>query len=384
MAWDRDTSRSLSVLFDEGRLEEFRELLEKDSEYLRSRNGTDRWMWQAAMEGKLDFLKALVELGMDVNESHDDGDPNSQFYTPEGPILQAAGSGHLEVVRWLLDQGAQINFEVHGKRRCWPLVDAATNGHLEVVKLLVERGADIHATWRGVNAVTQAALYGHTEVRDYLRSLGARDLRETTPPNSEASHQRFIQKMTQFGPLDEWSLEIPGDPLVKIHLVPTDAEGSIKTVFTLGLSDHRLPTDANEFAATELLLMLPGRWPLTEEALREPIWSWPIDWMKRLVGDLRTRDRWPSEPALFMNGDPPAPLAPNTKLCGWLCMKSLGESEQMPDYRVIDLHSLFPIYEEERTLMKQAGHEELVERFMSQEIPLFIDPQRKNVAVDSA
>ena len=101
-------------------------------------------MWMAAMEGKLPFLKLIVELGLDVNESCDLPDPDNPFCTFEGPILHAASEGHVEVVRWLLEKGAKINYTVNGQVRCLPLLRAACHGHLDVVRQLVEHGADLH------------------------------------------------------------------------------------------------------------------------------------------------------------------------------------------------------------------------------------------------
>jgi ankyrin repeat protein len=60
---------------------------------------------------------------------------------------------------------------VNGKRRCLPLQFAATNGHLDVVKALVENGADWESSWNGHTAILQAEAYGHLAVRDYLQSL---------------------------------------------------------------------------------------------------------------------------------------------------------------------------------------------------------------------
>jgi len=161
---------------------------------------------------------------MDVNETRDHGNPNDPFYQPEGPIVDAASSGHLEVVRWLLQHGAKINYVVQGKPRCLPLVRAATEGYPDIVKLLVEHGADIHATWRGLNAATQAEDFGHFEIRDYLRSLGGRTLREITPPDYPSGHKRFLKAMTeQRGPVCDWRLELPGDPLVVLYLIAANA-----------------------------------------------------------------------------------------------------------------------------------------------------------------
>lgn len=376
----------IAKVFYDGDLNEFVRLLRIHPEFLRNDDGTDLWMSKAALNGMLPFVEALVDLGMNVNEScdrYDPAKPDAPFYQAEGPILQAAAQGHLDVVRWLLEHGAKINYVVQGMPRCFPLVDASTYGHLDVAKLLVEYGADIHATWRGINAVTQAEDYGQWEIRDFLRSLGARSLRETTPPNYSQAHELVIKHLTtKHGPLGEWRLEIYHDPLVTLHLIPANDKCDAQTLFTVGVSDHRLPQGPDEYACSELRSLLPSDWPLTDVGLVDPNLNWPIEWIKRIVCQLASADQWPEEPVIFMNGNPPTPLSLQTELCGWLCLKSEGESVHAPDYRWIDIHSLFPIYLEEAALVRQSGSEELVNRFQARGIPLNIDPQRPNVALE--
>jgi len=51
---------------------------------------------------------------------------------------------------------------------------SAANGHLEIVKLLLERGADIHAmNGEGQRPYQESLAYGKLEVADYLRRNGA-------------------------------------------------------------------------------------------------------------------------------------------------------------------------------------------------------------------
>ncbi|HKB42189.1 MAG TPA: ankyrin repeat domain-containing protein [Gemmataceae bacterium] len=173
---DAEVSVAVYTAFNGRDVAEFCRLLRKHPEFLRHEDGTDRWMWQAAMDGYLPLVECLADLGQDVNEpkdAMDPDDPDCSFCQVEGPIVQAAGEGHLEVVRWLLARGARINFTINGKRRCLPLLDAATKGHLDVVKLLVDNGADIHASFNRHTPLSQAVNYGHPVVAEYLRSVGA-------------------------------------------------------------------------------------------------------------------------------------------------------------------------------------------------------------------
>jgi len=381
-SWDRETIKRISGLFHYGTLNEFITELKHHPEYLRHEDGTDLWLWQAAMDGKLGHIQALIDLGLGVNDSQSNDPPESESYAPEGPVVQAAADGHLEVVRWLLDRGAQINFVVQGKTRCWAIVDAATKGHLDVVKLLVERGADFKSTWNGINAVTQAAFYGQKEVRDYLRSLGAKDVREIHPPNYPVAHKRWIKHLGEFGPVDDWSLEIPGAPRVTLRLAHRDPEGRSKTLFTVGLSDHPLPSLTDDFTCTELIMVLPADWPLGEDALNDPRWNWPIEWFKRIVDQVRQTDHWLKTPSFFMNDDPPAPLAPGTQLCGWLCLQVPEGALTVPDYREISMKSLTPIYAEEERLIREQGHEVFIEKMIEHNLPTYLDPHRINLGLE--
>ena len=59
------------------------------------------------------------------------------------PVSATASNGYLEVVRFLVEKGADVNV---ANNTGSTLVNAATdNGHLDVVKFLVEKGADITA-----------------------------------------------------------------------------------------------------------------------------------------------------------------------------------------------------------------------------------------------
>lgn len=368
--------------FEDRDAETFEKLLAKHPECLRRKDGSDKWMWKAASRNQLPLINALLEVGIGINETNHP--PDNQFFEPEGvAIQQAAQKGHLELVRWLLDHGAEINFEFKGQKRCWPLVGAATQGHFEVVKLLVERGADIHGCYNNVNAVTQAETYGQFEIRDYLLSLGAKDIRDIIPPDFAIAHKLLRKWLgSENGPTPGWQVEVPGEPAVTIHHAPPTQDDPYETLFTVGLSDKNLPEDRFRFAHNELRMMLKPGWKLDDRSQADPRWSWPVDWLKRLVSEIRSGEKWPDEPVLFMNGDSPAPLAAGTEMCGWICLHSMSGagSFTLPDCRIAIIMDLFPIYAEEAKLVRDANDSEvLIDRFCEADVPLYVDPKRKNV-----
>ena len=377
MAWEREAQKPLYDAIHSGNLQEFRRLLQQYPDNLRTSDERDLWLHVTARDGLLPFVELLVDLGVGVDEQ------DATQLESETALTTAAGNGHLDVVRWLLDHGAKLNYERQGRFYCPALIGAAIEGHLDVVRLLVERGADINGHTNGMNALMQAEMYGQSEVYEFLQSHGARDLRATTPPDFPASHRRIIEILTgEAGQEGEWTLEFPGEPAVTVHCRQPDDDRPWRTLFTTGLSDLILHLPNGQPIATELRLALPADWPLSDEALADPVWNWPVEWLRRLVDQTRDSLKWPQrQAAVFMNGDPPGPLAPDTELCGWICLHRETANYQMPDYRWIDVRDLYPIYREEQELVASAGDEELLRRFEAKNIPRPIDPQRPNVAV---
>ncbi len=64
--------------------------------------------------------------------------PNSVDAEKQTPLHWASGKGHVEVVKLLLEKGADL---IAANSSGWtPLHWASENGHVEVVKLLLENG----------------------------------------------------------------------------------------------------------------------------------------------------------------------------------------------------------------------------------------------------
>lgn len=82
--------------------------------------------------GDRDMLAALAETDRDA-------------VIADAVLLAGVDGGRLELVRWLLSQGADANARVTGLSGQTALHNAAWNGDLDMVRLLVEHGADLHA-----------------------------------------------------------------------------------------------------------------------------------------------------------------------------------------------------------------------------------------------
>jgi ankyrin repeat protein len=128
--------------------------------------GAELNIFEAAAAGRLDRLQALVErqAGL-VNEYAEDG-----FQ----PLGLASFFGHLEVVRFLIRAGANVNSPSHNAQRVMPLHSAAAGRHLEIARVLLENGAEVNARQADdFIPIHAAAQNGQAEMIQLLLSYGA-------------------------------------------------------------------------------------------------------------------------------------------------------------------------------------------------------------------
>ncbi|KAF7854142.1 uncharacterized protein EAF02_011760 [Botrytis sinoallii] len=85
----------------------------------------------------------------------------------------AAANGHIEIVRILIEAGANASISQPDDDYNTPLDLAARKGHKEVLKFLLENGADINGNSVGANALHTAARAGMKDMVQFLLNAGA-------------------------------------------------------------------------------------------------------------------------------------------------------------------------------------------------------------------
>jgi len=145
----------------------------------------------ASANGHLDVVSFLLEKGADAGAVSNRGlnalavagltdkvDQIEGLLIKKGAgdqsLIDAAAKGDLDTVKALLDSGVNINAkeEVTGFT---PLIAAAYHGDLDTVEFLLEKGADVNAkTSRGVTALIAASIdENNTEIAKLLLDKGA-------------------------------------------------------------------------------------------------------------------------------------------------------------------------------------------------------------------
>ena len=114
-----------------------------------------------ARDGCLEEMRSMAERGVDIASARD--------RHGSGALLWAAGGGHLDVCRWLIES---VGMEASASKRKdgrTGLHWAARNGHLAVCRYLLGQGADPHAlTYDGDSCFMLAVWQGHIEVCRWL------------------------------------------------------------------------------------------------------------------------------------------------------------------------------------------------------------------------
>ena len=138
------------------------------ADYLNSLENAGEFV-QAAADGDLIRVRLFVEWGID---KEDKALVNVGGNSRERTALHAAArNGHLEIVQYLVGQGASVSST--DAAGATPLHAAVESGNLEIVRLLVSKGANVNAKdSSGETPLHYAASYGNKAIATHLVDNG--------------------------------------------------------------------------------------------------------------------------------------------------------------------------------------------------------------------
>jgi len=119
--------------------------------------GSESWIGYAAQVGKLAAIEALIESGVDLMQA--------DAHDGALPICSAASAGHVDIVRYLLKVGIELDVSESVRN---PLFSAIVGRSPEIVTLLLEAGIDSTARYNSpsmedMDAVAFALMRGESK-----------------------------------------------------------------------------------------------------------------------------------------------------------------------------------------------------------------------------
>ncbi len=147
---------ALKYAAKEGRVNDVCKLLDEGARIDEEIGGWNALV-AATSEGHLDVVKLLIDRGADVNME--------TFYGGRA-LLRAAEKGDLAMSYLLVKKGADVNAQ--SQAGVTALMIASSNGAKDLVKMLLNRGADVNArTKKGTTALDSVYMLGVTADRVY-------------------------------------------------------------------------------------------------------------------------------------------------------------------------------------------------------------------------
>lgn len=271
----------------------------------------------------------------------------------------------LALLELLLNHGANINqlFDLFGDHdKSFSVLDWCSNN--QVREFLIERGA-----------------LPSTEIKR-LRASGVTDTRPITTAQRQSPKSReesIVELFTsQFGKADPRSIReiVPRELPVAIHAIPASNSCEWLTLFTTGMSEHRMLTPKGSLSRphAELFMQLPRNWPYRK--LNEIEFAWPMAWLRKLARYPKSRGQPLDSPATFVKLPAPHRLAPSLNYSGFMLFAELEISQDSG--QPISVYRVVPLFDEELKFQRSEGTPALLRAFHKNKLPLVACNARPN------
>lgn len=310
-----------------------------------------------------------------------------------------------EQLKWLHENRADINFR-HKSTNQNSLNSLISNGRLPEIKYFIEKGLEYDFIFfrkdAGSGEITHvqtpvdcAIMINQQEIADYLLSLGVKPATQEQIEKHMPTKKSFVQKLfgklkkvnerkelieyfiDEVGPVNNLSLkEIVGDFEI-ISIEPTEDQ-PWRTLVTYGVSKKAMKTDDEDLKYCEIAIQLPSNWPLDKNSLKNPEYSWPVEWLKDMSvypfqNDVLIKDQD------TIAGDGSA-FASNTKLNSFFIMQDPQfHGAMLSNRKFINFYTLIPLYQEECEDIRKNGVVPVITKFEENLIGQTVEIDRPNV-----
>jgi len=195
-------------------------------------------LWLAAQEGKIETVKWLTQQGANLD--------SARMIDGRSIIHAAIYKGHFEVIKHLLEKGANVNQP--NKAGFTPIYAACEKANFDIIKLLIDNGANVNICGEsGDYPIGVASNFAGVEVIDLLVKSGAK-LDTLNKTGCSILHEAFYGGnlavikyiMAQGLPVNVKCKEgkLPLQYLLETKLVSKEIKANIVKELKLALSEH--------------------------------------------------------------------------------------------------------------------------------------------------
>jgi len=165
------TKNPISISSLNQQIEKYKFPVEENNSFRELCPNGNIYLVNACGKGQYELVRYLIENGADINEAYEEDTGSMDGENDKTPLYKACERPKNEkIVKYLIKHGANVNKNTKYKET--PLHAACQCGDKNIVKCLIENDADINKTnWCNCTPIFNACKYGHINIVKYLIEL---------------------------------------------------------------------------------------------------------------------------------------------------------------------------------------------------------------------